>query len=217
MITVRKRGFTLVEILIAISILTIVMGTVYTAYIGTFEIIENTRSGNDVYRTTRSTMTRMITDLESVCRYGDSFRFISEEREIKGERFMNLSFFSSAHLDPDYGGATGIAMIGYYVVEGENEGSVMMREDSLFKDSDVNEEELFSGEGFILCERLHSLTYTFYDTKGEEYNSWNSELEPHKNRVPAIISIHLEFVDPDKIGNPYRFMTKVFLPMAENQ
>ena len=217
MVTARKSGFTLVEILIAISILSIVMGTVYTAYIGTFEIIENTKSGNDTYRMARSTMTRMIADLESVCRYGDSFRFISEELEITDERSMNLSFFSSAHLNPDYGDVTGIAQIGYYIVEGEDEGSTLMREDTLFKDSDVNEDELFRGEGFILCEGLRSVTYMFYDTKGEEYDSWNSGLETHKNRIPAIISIHLEFINPDDIDNPYRFMTKVFLPMVENQ
>lgn len=217
MVTVRKSGFTLVEILIAISILVIVMSTVYAAYIGTFEIIENTRSGNDIYSMARSSMKRIIADLESTCRYGDSFRFISEEREVKNDRFMNLSFFSSAHLDPDYGDVTGIAMIGYYIVEGEDEDCILMREDTLFKDSEVKKEELFRGEGFILCDRLHSLTYKFYDTKGEEYNSWNSGLETHTNRIPAIISIHLEFVNPDDIDNPYRFMTKVFLPMAENQ
>ena len=217
MAAVKKSGFTLVEILIAISILTIVMGTVYAAYIGTFKIVENTSSGNDIYRSARSTMTRMITDLESVCRYGDSFRLISEEFEVKDERFMNLSFFSSAHLDPDYGDVTGLALIGYYIVEGEDEDSTLMREDTVLKDGDVNEEELFRGDGFILCNELRSVTYTFYDTKGEEYDSWNSGMGNQKNRIPAIISIHLEFANPDDIDNPYRFMSKVFLPMVENQ
>ncbi|HPQ43909.1 MAG TPA: prepilin-type N-terminal cleavage/methylation domain-containing protein [Syntrophales bacterium] len=215
MIAVKKSGFTLVEILIAIAILTIVMGTVYAAYMGTFGIVEDTQSGNTVYRSARSTMARMIIDLESVCRYDDSFRFISEEFEIADNRFMNLSFFSSAHLDPEYGDVTGIAQIGYYIEEEGEEGPTLMREDTVFKDSAENEDTLFRGEGFILCEGLRSVTYTFYDTKGEEYDSWHSGLEPHKNKIPSIIAIHLEFTNPDDAENPYRFMTKVFLPMVE--
>ena len=111
----RKNGFTLLEILIAMTILAVVMTTVYTAFIGTLKIIEDTKSSTLVYRMARNSLKRMITDLESVCKYGNAFRFISEEEDIRGERSMNLSFFSSAHLDPERGDIGGIATIGYYL------------------------------------------------------------------------------------------------------
>lgn len=213
----RKKGFTLVEILIAMVILAVVMTTVYSAFIGTLRIIEETGSSTHFYRMARSSMKRMITDLESVCRYGNTFRFISEEEEIQDKRFMDLSFFSSAHLDPERGDTEGIATIGYYTVEKEGDGGALMREDTLYKNSDETGEELFRNEGFILCEGLRSVTYTFYDSKGTEYDSWDSRVEVHKDRIPAIIAIHLEFANPDDNDKPYRFTTKVFLPMVENR
>ena len=98
MITSRQNGFTLIEILIAIFILAIVLSTVYASYTGTFRIVKDTEYGDDIYSMARSTMERMITDLESVCKYRDSFRFISKRNESFQREFMNLSFLSSAHL-----------------------------------------------------------------------------------------------------------------------
>ena len=212
----RKSGFTLVEILIAMTILAVVLTTVYTAYTGTLTLIDETAYGTRVYGMARSSLKRMIADLESVSRYADAFRFISEEQDIRGQRFMNLSFLSSAHLDPYRGNAEGIASIGYYIREDEEAGCTLMREDRLYHRQETGD-ELFTNEGFILCEGLRSITYTFYNRDGEEYDSWDSRTHTHKDTIPAIVAIHLSFANPNDDESPYRFATKVYLPMVESQ
>lgn len=212
----RHKGFTIVEILIAMTILAVVMATVYAAYIGTLTLIDETAHGTRVYRMARGSLKRMITDLESVCRYGDAFRFVSEEQAIRGERVMNLSFLSSAHLDLYEGKTEGIGRIGYYIKESEDEDCTLMREDRLYRGQQSND-ELFRNEGFILCEGLRSVIYTFYDKDGEEHDSWDSREGSQKDKIPAVVAINLSFANPDNDEHPYRFSTKVYLPMVESQ
>jgi prepilin-type N-terminal cleavage/methylation domain-containing protein len=76
-----KNGFTLVEILIAIFILTTVLTTIYAAYTGTFRIVKDTQYTDDIYSMARRAMKRMTVDLESVCSYRDSFKFATGEIE----------------------------------------------------------------------------------------------------------------------------------------
>jgi len=210
----KRNGFTLIEILIAIFILATVLTTVYAAYTGTFKLVKYTRSGDDIYSMARTAMNRMAEDMESVCRYRNSFEFVSGELET-GD-FMELSFLSSSHLNFDDERSSGIAMINYSVVKDDEKDSyILKRRDELYRGRATEEKE----GGYILCDGLQSLTYKFYDGREVEYDSWNSEsdLKAQKDRVPAIIFIRMDFINPNDRDKPYRFMTKVFLPMAGSQ
>ena len=212
-----KSGFTLIEILIAIFILGTVLTTVYAAYTGTFRIVKDTQYTDDIYSMARRAMKRMTVDLESVCSYRDSFKFATGE--IEKEDFMELSFLSSAHLDFYDERSSGIASISYFIVEdSEKEGYVLKRKDELYRDKAEGAEEKISREGgYILCDRLQSLIYKFYDDGGEEYDSWDSEsdLKTQNGKTPIVVSIQMNFTDPDDKDRPYRFMTKVFLPVQQ--
>ena len=209
----KRNGFTLMEILIAIFILAIVLSTVYAAYTGTLRVVKETEYDDDIYSMARCAMKRMTEDIESVYRYKGVFNFTSERTEISGEDFMNLAFFSSAHLSFDDEDSSGIAAMNFYVKEDSGrEGCVLMREDTLHKDDEDKEAEI--ERGFILCDRVQSLTYKFYDSEGEECDSWDSGSEAQKDSAPSVVSIHLTFINPDDKENPCKFMTKVFLPMA---
>ncbi len=63
-------------------------------------------------------------------------------------------------------------MIEYSVEEGtEKEGYTLSRSDSLYRDP--GKEEAPAG-GFLLCDRVETLTYLFYDETGKEYETWDS-------------------------------------------
>ena len=212
----KRNGFTLIEILIAIFILTTVLTTVYAAYTGTFRIVKDTRRSDNIYSMARTAMNRMVEDMESVCSCKGSFKFVSGE--VEKESFMELSFLSSAHLNFCDGKSSGIAVISYFVVEeDEQESCALKRKDELYRNKaeETGEDALREG-GYILCEKLQSLTYKFYDNSGKEYDSWDSESDSkaQKDKAPAVISIQMDFINPDNRDRPYRFMTKVFLPMA---
>jgi len=213
MIKSRQNGFTLIEILIAILILGTVLTTVYAAYTGTLRIVKDTGYEDDIYSMARVTMKRMTEDLESICKYKESFKIISGKRAINEQEFTEISFLSSAHLNFTDGNSSGLAFINYFLVEdSEKEGYVLVRKDVLYKGE--KDEEIERSGGFILCNKLQSLKYIFFDSKGEEHETWDSDSEAQKGKAPAIVSIHLEFTNPDDENMPYRFMTKVFLPVA---
>ena len=132
---------------------------------------------------------------------------------------MELSFLSSAHLNFYDERSSGIAVISYFIVEDdEKESCTLKRKDELYWDKTKEAEEEVSREGgYTLCDRLQSLTYKFYDGSGEEYDSWDSESDSktQNDKVPSVVSIQMDFINPDDRDRPYRFMTKVFLPMAE--
>ena len=214
----KRNGFTLIEILIAIFILATVLTTVYAAYTGTFRIVRDAKYADGIYSMARGAMKRMTEDLESSCKHRDSFRFISGKAETKEGEFTTLSFFSFAHLDFNDEIPSGVAVINYSVEEnGGKDGCILKRQDELYREMDGEGEQTIAGRGYTLCDRLQSLTCKFYDTGGEEYDSWDShsDLEFQKDKAPAVVSIHLDFINPDDRDRPYRFTTKVFLPAAE--
>ncbi|MBW2558254.1 MAG: type II secretion system protein [Deltaproteobacteria bacterium] len=213
-----KNGFTLIEILIAIFILTTVLTTIYAAYTGTFRIVKDTQYADGIYSMARTAMGRMTKDIGSVCGSNGSFRFVSVKSETKREEFMELSFLSSAHLNFYDERSSGIAAINYFIIEEDGEeGCILKRKDELYREKPEGaEEEVSRDGGYILCEELQSLVYTFYDEVGEEYDSWNSESDSkaQHGKGPTVVSIQMAFINPDDEDRPYRFMTKVFLPVA---
>jgi general secretion pathway protein J len=212
---VRNRGFTLIEILIAISILAIVLTTVYAAYTGTLRVVRDTEYGDDIYSMARVTLKRMTDDLESICTYKDAFKFFSFQNQFDDQKFTDISFLSSAHVSFDDIPSAGNARIGYFIrEESDKENYLLIRRDELFRGEEGEFTDSEGDEGYIICDHIQSVTYTFYDGKGNEYESWDSGSDTTKDKAPTLVSIHLNMINPDDKDNPYRFMTTVRIPMA---
>ena len=61
------------------------------------------------------------------------------------------------------------------------------------------------------------MNFTYYTDEGEEYESWDSTKDEFMGRVPAMVSILLEFVNRSNPEAPFKFKTGVALPMARNR
>jgi len=225
----NSGGFTLAEILIAIFIFAVVLTTIYTSYTGTFRVVNETESQAEIYRMARIAMERMVEDLESTYvpkSEGNAqseenplqyFQFVGEDQEIKGRYADTLRFISRAHInlsgdDED----TGKTEIGYYVKENEEgEDFVLYRSDRpVFEKGFLLEE---NSDGLVLCEGLVSANFIYYEEKGEAFENWDSTSEEHKDTIPRMVSILLEFVNPLNSETPLRFMTSVSLPIERGQ
>lgn len=214
----REKGFTLIEILIAVVILGIVLTTVYASYTGTFRIIGETKSDAELYGMARVALERMTRDLEAVSPWKGALSFSAKPYALKDRDFTGLIFRSAAHVafgkkEPP----GGIAVIEYFIEEekeGEKEGFSLYRSDSLSRD--LRKDETLP-PGFLLSDRIETLTYRFYDEKGKEYDTWDSEGsdEKQKNKAPAIVEIRLFLVNEKDREHPYPFMTKVNLPLRQ--
>lgn len=209
----NKRGFTLLEILIAVFILATVLSTVYAAYRGTFQIMHDSERDDEIYGMARNTMLRVIKDLSSVTMSGGTFKFVSRASEIAGTNFMDIAFTSRAHLSWVENESSGtLAVISYYVDEEGPGGSArLLRRDVPTVEADSEGQER---PGFVICEGLYSLTYKFTDSSGQGHDSWDSiaGATGEKNKIPAMASIELKLVNPQDKERPYRFATSVFLP-----
>jgi len=188
-------GFTLVEILIAIFIFAVVLTTIYTSYTGTFRVVDETESQAEIYRMARIALERMLEDLESAYiqkkeenpESGEGaihpFQFVGEDREIKGRCADTLRFISRAHIDlSGQEQDPGTVEIGYYVKENdEGDDFVLYRSDRpMFKEAFPLEEET---GGLVLCERLVSVNFTYYEEDGEARESWDSTSDALKDKI----------------------------------
>src|SRR3972149_2705904 len=211
----NRKAFTLLEVLIAVFILATVLSTVYAAYRGTFQITGDSEEDREIYGAAKSTMERMLKDLGALSMSGGKFRFVARPSEIAGPTFLDLTFISRAHLAfAENENPSGLAEITYYVDEDESkEGYRLMRRDVLHAGSDKQQR---NPPGFVLCERLHSLSYKFIDAAGKEHDSWDSEAGPdgEKNRAPGMVAIELKLINRKDQDRPYAFATKVFLPLS---
>lgn len=210
-----QKGFTLVEILIAILILGTVLTTIYASYTGTFRITRDMEDGDEIYDMARSTLERVGMDLAAIKSYGGSFDFVLKRGNIRGNPVISsLVFTSASHLDfedTERGGE--MASIRYTMEEDkENEGFILYRKDTP-KNSTA---DTAASEGFMLCNRLQSLSFKFYDAGGREFESWDSKSAdgPQKNKAPSTVYIEINFVNGADKNHPYRFMTKILVPAA---
>ncbi|MFC1867512.1 prepilin-type N-terminal cleavage/methylation domain-containing protein [Thermodesulfobacteriota bacterium] len=221
-----SRGFTLLEILITIAIFAAIISILYPSYTGTFRNIKAAESQTEIYQMARITLERMTEDLESAYlpkpangfNIGEgtlkSAGFFGEDSSIDGRSADRLRFISGKHLLLDEDDRAGSGKIVYYVKENQGEdGFILYRSDTLELGNQPEEET----GGWILCESLNSINFTYHDDDGESHDSWDSASESTKERLPLMVSIGLEFSNRSDPESPLRFMTAVTLPMARRE
>lgn len=206
-----RRGFTLVEILVAIAILAVVLSTIYVSYISTMRIVRSLEYGDEIYCMARITLERMVLDLQSACKEKDAYEFSTLKDSTGRLPLKGVSFLSRAHLDFSGPGDTmSVAQISYEL-EGDPEsgGFSIIRRDALRQGQGRE-----GGEGHLLCKRLQLVNLRFYDSSGREYTLWDSRggSGAQRNNLPSAVLIELDFINPDDAARPYKFMTRFLLP-----
>jgi general secretion pathway protein J len=214
-----NRGFTLLEIVIAIFIFSIIVTTIFGSYNSVFTGTEIMNEGVTSYETARTCLDRMIFDLESIHvslppQYSppdfngppDPYRIVGSTDNIQTVSFPKLRFTSTAHVS--FGGTTEslIAEIVYYVQATDNGHYLLRRADNLYPYEEFEE----NANDPVLCENLKSLTFNYYDREGTEYEMWDSDAEDFGYATPAAIGITLELTSgTDSLW----FKTMVTLPV----
>jgi general secretion pathway protein J len=219
-----EGGFTLLEILIAIFIFALIISAVFTAYRGTFNIIDETESQEDIYQMARIALERITGDLASAyfpeaTQTGKADQADSEPILFHGEksgigdlRCGELRFLSLAHLDfSDEKCLAEPAEIAYYGATGSEEGVL----DLYRSDTSLARERPESGTGgLLLCKGLSSIDFIYCDAEGEPHEDWDSDEGFSKGKLPSRVSIMMEFPNPKDPERPYRFMTGIAIPMG---
>ncbi len=206
------HGFTLLELLIAIFIFAVVVSSVYGTYTTTFKVVANVESETEVHHRARIALERIAEDLESVYQVSAG-TMEGESQDIDSRRADTLKFVTRAHLnlgstDPDPKLATV-----QYSVESDDETGLfrLYRADTLMTpDVVIDPDE----KGFLLCDTLWEVRFTYFDETGAEEEDWDSSSGSSSTTTtgfPVMIQISLRFANSSGDGEGTLFTTAVAL------
>ena len=211
-------GFTLVEILIAIFIFSIIVTTAFASYRSILSSVDMIHRDTAYLGMAKDCLNRMILDLQSVyitpsSEYKppeldnplDPYRLIGDTPFEGNEAFGRLRFTSLAHLPLEGQTSTGIAQIVYYVQLLDNGSYVLRRSDRLYPYLSFEPK----GTDPILCRHIRSLSFRYFDSDDAVLDRWDSDDSEFGYATPRAIRIEIEF---GKGSDSQYLETRVTLP-----
>ncbi|MBW1820936.1 MAG: prepilin-type N-terminal cleavage/methylation domain-containing protein [Deltaproteobacteria bacterium] len=212
-----ETGFTLLEILIAISIFAIIVTTVFGSHNYIFSSAKVVEEDIAAYEMAKSCLSRITDDFQSLHvslppEYTppdsddeeDPFKITGETADAGGESFSRLMFASRAHVSFEKNIQEGIARIVYYVQKSDENRYILRRADKLYPYEPFEEKK----SDPVLCENVKSLVFKYYDEEGSEYDTWDSDSTDVDYSTPKAIKITLEIGD-DSSFLPFETMVKL--------
>lgn len=222
------KGFTLLEILIAIFIFSVVMSTIFGTFNAVISRTDAIKNGMGGFEMARNCMDRISSDLNAIYIEQkplyhppdfddppDPYRVVGKETFAGNKNFSQLRFASTEHLSMNRSKEKGIAEIVYYVKEqGYPESEfVLKRSDVIYPyDEDYEFEEKDSDP--VLCEDIEEFTVRYYDKDENEYEKWDSDSDYLKYGTPYMLKINLKIKNNDGY---YAFNTKIALPVQRKK
>jgi len=212
-------GFTLLEVLLAIFIFSVVVSTVFGSYFLVFQQVEAIDQDMTYHEMAQNCLLRMKTDMQSVHiplppgydppKFGQKpgpYQIVGDSVFLEGLSFSRLIFSSYAHLPINGTSQKQIVQIAYYVQALENEGLVLKRSDNFDNKRDFEEKD----SDPILCRSIKGLMFKYFDHDNQKYETWDSESREFRYATPCAIGIQLEVGDDSQT---HMFATLVTLPV----
>lgn len=215
------RGFTLIEIMIAMFILAVVISLVFGSLDGVLGSADHVNAQSDLLEMGQSCMDRITADLNALHimnypRYQPPdinddkqealYRIEGEAVSMGGHDFAKLRFTSLAHLPLDHVAREGIAEIVYYMLESEGGGYTLHRKDTLYPYPEFEEDE----NDPIACEQVQTFEVVYFDHEGRETEDWDSQSDDVEYATPVAIAIKLAVGDEQA---PMVLNTRIALPV----
>ncbi|MCP3871744.1 MAG: hypothetical protein GY699_01105 [Desulfobacteraceae bacterium] len=205
-LAMNDKGFTFIEIFIAMLILVVVMVTLFSsfkAFIFTSKSIKEDVGQSAIITNVSK---RISLDLEAIYvpqppKYKrpefntdpDPYRFSGTQDTLGQKVVSSLVFTSLAHAKFGQDQRGGIARIAYYLKENENELYDLYRSDSLWP----YPEEIESCSDPILYKDLSGFEIIYKDDNADEFQNWDSDDEEYKFTFPKSIEFKITTGDPE--------------------
>ncbi|MDY6842626.1 MAG: type II secretion system protein GspJ [Thermodesulfobacteriota bacterium] len=217
-VLMKQNGFTLAEILMAISIFSIILVIIYSTFSNTLSLTQATRERIQIYEIGNLALDMMAHGIHcafiSQLKKEDAlYRFIGNDIEEDGIPRDQLHFVTTACITEWHArGISRLSELGYYVKLNEETESF-----SLFCREDVTIDDAPSEGGIELelAEHVKGLDFKYYDSEGNEWDDWDSQNESElsqKGRLPKKVKITIVLEGDDEPVNS--FSRNVFLPLG---
>lgn len=215
----RRRtaiGFTLVELLVAMSVFAIVATLAFTAMRLTARDQEGLARKADLETAAAMCLERVAKDLTSLYvplppvftppieqEPASEFR-VAAVSDAADESILH--FASLAHVSFEDPPRRGIARISYVPAAEEKARDLIRRADHLLAGREISPDGLDP----VLCEHVKRMEVYFYGWDGETVDDWDSEAERYGYATPRAIRIELQI---EAGGYGQQFETTVYLPV----
>lgn len=230
-VSVRQTtaGFTLIEILVAISIFAFMMTALYYAFNLLAKDAGTVDAGVTVYAQARICLDRLTSDLQSVYvaqapayeppefdDAPDPYRFLCDNLYDGAQ----LRFVAFSHLPLGSQLPVAVGRISYYLHKKTDGEAVLMRSDEMIH---TEEDDAPSGMDPVVCEHVRSFSAECLDDEGVAHDYWDSDKKDVDYATPRAVKLVLvvgetDQADPsDQAGRTYRFETVVVLPVYRDK
>lgn len=206
--TWNRKGFTLIEVLIAMFIFSLVVSVVFISFREIAFSAGVVNKSNDDYEMAYGCFELMRRDLASIHvtqkpfytspdthKEKDPFRVEGKTKLEGGESLPMLRFTSQCHLPVNRDNRKGIAEIVYYTDESEEYGTILRRSDRVIFDEEFVKKKIHP----VILRKIKSMTVTYYDEEGREHDEWDSEANEFGYATPSSVKIRVEIVDEDRV------------------
>ncbi|NWH05633.1 PulJ/GspJ family protein [Desulfobacter latus] len=205
-VIIQNKGFTLVELLLALSIFAAVMSTLFLTFNTIVSNVNPMKNGLDNAEAAANAVRRISADLKSLCLTHepayvppdndgsvapDRFRFVSSSTAIGSTSFSSLRFASFEHLPMGTADDDRIGIISYFAQQIPDGSVVLKRKDiaAIFYNEDDQDK---TGRAPVVCERVTAFELEFIDQEGEVHSSWDSDASDVDFSTPLAVRIKLK-------------------------
>ena len=215
----RRGGFTLIEVLVAVSILAIVVGLTWGSFQQTFKA-KATIEGNAVrYHSVRLALERLTRELtmaylsqnEDPTQQDRRTFFIGKRKGDVDEIRFSMMGHQRLYADADEGDTS---QVSYYGARDRDTGKLnLMRRET--RRLGIVKIEQAPGRADMLCDDVVRLQLDFYDARDKQWREeWSTaSADGQADRLPSRVKITLTV--HDERNNEVPFTTSVRLPMQE--
>ena len=210
-----ERGFTLLELLVAVAILGMIMAMIWAAFYRTAESKEYVEKGNEVYESAHIAVERMAREISmafiapGTVDEGNFTQFIGSDKQMDTYPADELTFTSLSHQryalnvrESDQN------EINYYLLQDpETQQKNLMYREKTYIDKDHTS----GGVAYELCPDVLALDFQYWD--GEEWKAeWDSTtMQENQAKLPRAVQITLVLKGPD--NREVVFQTKSVIEM----
>jgi len=196
----RPAGFTLLEVLVAIGVLSVSMSLVYAIYLSVFSVIDHVEQAGAGQERASVMFSRLSRDIGGLYKgVSGSFRAAAAADAIDAEPFLQFTTTSALRFDPNRT-VPPMVVVGYSLYRSGNDKSYeLYRLEKPFEFTPVGDA---SGEGetgsvLLVCEHVREFRITYTDQFGAELDSWQARSsrsgeKPGDDLFPTGLRVEME-------------------------